>query len=44
MLTRLKAGLDRIEAGPEADLIGTALVFALPCLMLAFGRLIDGGM
>lgn len=44
MLTRLKAGLDRLEAAPEADLIGAVAVFALPVLMLALGRLFDGGM
>lgn len=44
MLTRLKAGLDRLEAAPEADVIGAVVVFALPILMLALGQLIDGGM
>lgn len=44
MLTRLKAGLDRLGAAPEADVIGAVAVFALPILMLALGRLIDGGM
>lgn len=44
MLTRLKAGLDRFEATPEADLAAGIAVFALPVLMLALGRLFDGGM
>lgn len=44
MLTRLKAGLDRFEDGPEAAVIGAALLFALPILMLALGQLFDGGM
>jgi hypothetical protein len=44
MLTRLRAGLDRFEAAPEADLIGAVTVFVLPLLMLALGQLFDGGM
>lgn len=44
MLHRLKAGLDRFEAAPEADLLAAVAVFALPVLMLALGRLFDGGM
>lgn len=44
MLAKLKAGLDRIEATREADLIGAAVVFALPILALFLGALIDGGL
>jgi hypothetical protein len=44
MLPRLKAGLDRFEDSPAAAIIGAALVFALPVLVLALGRLVDGGM
>lgn len=44
MLSHLKAGLDRLEDTPEADVIGAVVVFALPVLMLALGRLFDGGM
>lgn len=44
MLPRLKAGLDRLESGPAADVIGAVLVFALPAIVLAIGALVDGGL
>lgn len=44
MLSRLKAGLDRFEETPEADVIGAVALFAFVFLVLALGRLFDGGM
>jgi hypothetical protein len=44
MLPRLKAGLDRFEDSPAAAVIGAALVFALPVIVLAIGALVGGGM
>jgi hypothetical protein len=44
MLPRLKAGLDRFEDTPAAAVIGAALVFALPVIVLAIGALVGGGM
>jgi hypothetical protein len=44
MLLRLKAGLDRFEDSPTGALIGAAVVFVLPVLVLAIGALVDGGL
>lgn len=44
MLSRLKAGLDRLNETRAADVIGLVGVFALPVIVLKVGALIDGGM
>jgi predicted benzoate:H+ symporter BenE len=44
MLAKLKAGLCRINETRGADVIGAALVFALPIVVLIIGTIVDGGM
>jgi hypothetical protein len=44
MLAKLMAGLCRINETREADVIGAALVFALPIVVLIIGMIVDGGM
>jgi len=44
MLSLLKAGLDRFDDTPAADIIGVVTLFAAPLTVLLIGCLIDGGM
>ena len=44
MLSLLKAGLDRFDDTPAADIIGVVILFAAPFAVLLIGCLIDGGM
>jgi hypothetical protein len=43
-LRRILAACRRLDGGPMDDVLGAALVFALPVIVLAIGALIDGGM